>query len=284
MKNCILKSGQAALLAMLTTLTLATTAQAQASRTWVSGVGDDVNPCSRTAPCKTFAGAISRTAAGGEISALDPAGFGSVVITKSITISGDGTLAGILNASTSGVIVNAAGIVVVLRNLSLSAVAPTQPGTYGVRIIAAANVVIENVTIEGNRGTPGVGVSVNTAADTKVLLRNVGIRNSDTGVLVTTTAGTAQVMMERVSIQNTDTAVSVDSGATVEINGSSINFNGVGVTATTATSTVRLSDSTISMNTTGLSTAAGGQIISYNNNRLRGNTTDGAPTSTVYQR
>ena len=63
---------------------------AQASRTWVSGVGDDVNPCSRTAPCKTFAGAISKTAAGGEIDALDPAGYGAVTITKAITIDGGG--------------------------------------------------------------------------------------------------------------------------------------------------------------------------------------------------
>src|SRR5882724_11080869 len=62
-------------------------ANAQATRTWVSGVGDDANPCSRTAPCKTFAGAISKTAGGGEINVLDPGGFGGVTITKSITIS-----------------------------------------------------------------------------------------------------------------------------------------------------------------------------------------------------
>src|SRR5215204_7201674 len=79
---------------------------AQATRTWVSGVGDDVNPCSRTAPCKTFAGAISKTAAGGEISALDPGGFGAVTITKAITINGEGTLAGILSSLTNGIIVN----------------------------------------------------------------------------------------------------------------------------------------------------------------------------------
>jgi len=82
-------------------------AQAQATRTWVSGVGDDANPCSRTAPCKTFGGAISKTAACGEISVLDPGGFGAVTITKSITINGDGTLAGILAALVNGVIVNA---------------------------------------------------------------------------------------------------------------------------------------------------------------------------------
>src|SRR5882672_8903878 len=84
-------------------------AQAQATRTWVSGVGDDVNPCSRTAPCKTYAGAISKTAKDGEISTLDPGGFGAVTITKSITINGGGAGAGygsILAALTTGVIVN----------------------------------------------------------------------------------------------------------------------------------------------------------------------------------
>ena len=78
------------------TISCVSIAQAQASRTWVSGVGDDANPCSRTAPCKTFAGAISKTAACGEINALDPAGYGAVTITKSITIDGTGTFASIL--------------------------------------------------------------------------------------------------------------------------------------------------------------------------------------------
>src|SRR5881296_1127694 len=83
-------------------LAFAAMAQAQATRTWVSGVGDDANPCSRTAPCKTFAGAISKTAASGEISVLDPGGFGAVTITKAITLDGDGTLAGILSAGFNG--------------------------------------------------------------------------------------------------------------------------------------------------------------------------------------
>src|ERR1700682_6335672 len=85
----------------------ASLAQAQATRTWVSGVGDDANPCSRTAPCKTWAGAISKTADCGEIDALDPGGFGAVTITKSITLDGTGTLASILNAGTTGIVVNA---------------------------------------------------------------------------------------------------------------------------------------------------------------------------------
>src|SRR5580693_9720 len=69
---------------------VAPSASAQAPRTWVSGVGDDANPCSRTAPCKTFAGAISKTVAGGEISVLDPGGYGALTITKAITIDGGG--------------------------------------------------------------------------------------------------------------------------------------------------------------------------------------------------
>ena len=83
-------------------------AHAQATRTWVSGVGDDVNPCSRTAPCKTFAGAISKTAAGGEISVLDPGGFGAVTITKAISLTNDGGgEAGILVAGTNAITVAA---------------------------------------------------------------------------------------------------------------------------------------------------------------------------------
>src|ERR1041384_3993146 len=104
MKNRVLLCALAALVA---TVVAVSPVHAQATRTWVSGVGDDINPCSRTAPCKTFGGAISKTAAGGEISVLDPAGFGAVTITKSITINGEGSLGGILAATVNAIIVNA---------------------------------------------------------------------------------------------------------------------------------------------------------------------------------
>src|ERR1700748_2993293 len=84
----------------------ASIASAQASRTWVSGVGDDANPCSRTAPCKTFPGAISKTAVSGEINCLDPGGFGTVTIVKSITIDCTGIEGGILSAGTNGININ----------------------------------------------------------------------------------------------------------------------------------------------------------------------------------
>src|SRR5689334_24041061 len=105
-------------------LLVAAPASAQATRTWVSGVGDDANPCSRTAPCKTFAGAISKTAAGGEIDVLDPGGFGALTITKAITIDGSGGFIGsVLVAGTNGIVVQAgANDTVILRNLEFDGI------------------------------------------------------------------------------------------------------------------------------------------------------------------
>src|SRR3954447_23072923 len=104
----------------------ASLAQAQATRTWVSGVGDDANPCSRTAPCKTFAGAISKTASPGIINCLDPGGFGAVTITKSITIDCTGTIGSILSSGVQGIIVNAPSTAkVVLRNIDINGAGTT---------------------------------------------------------------------------------------------------------------------------------------------------------------
>src|SRR5947209_7249065 len=108
-------------LGFLTPLLASAPAHAQASRTWVSGVGDDANPCSRTAPCKTFPGAISKTATGGEINCLDPGGFGVVTITKSITIKCQYTEGGVLVSGTNAIVVNAAATdKVVLRGLDIN--------------------------------------------------------------------------------------------------------------------------------------------------------------------
>src|SRR5436305_2079853 len=133
------------LLAFLVLLIVSVAAQAQATRTWVSGVGDDANPCSRTAPCKTFAGAISKTAAGGEINVLDPGGFGAVTITKSITISSEGFEAGVLVSGTNGIIVNAGNTgVVVLRGLDIEGLGT---GLSGIKVLSAGAVHVENCTI-----------------------------------------------------------------------------------------------------------------------------------------
>src|SRR5436190_10907842 len=114
--------------AMVAFFLIADSAYAQASRTWVSGVGDDANPCSRTAPCKTFAGAISKTAVNGEIDCLDPGGFGAVTISKGLTI--DGTtgsgFGSILSSTVNAIVINDTGAVandlkkVIIRNLSIN--------------------------------------------------------------------------------------------------------------------------------------------------------------------
>ena len=162
-------------------------ASAQASRTWVSGVGDDVNPCSRTAPCKTFAGAISKTAAQGEINCLDPGGFGAITITKSITIDCAGTMGSILAAGTNGVIVNAAATdVVTIRNLSIDGFAT---GLNGIRVLAAKAVRVENVVIFGFRGGTGMGIDVSAAANVHLTVVNTTITDCLQGIRATTTGG-----------------------------------------------------------------------------------------------
>ena len=151
-------------------------AHAQASRTWVSGVGDDVNACSRTAPCKTFAGAIQKTANGGEIDALDPGGFGSVIISKSITIDGNGVLAGVLaSANSTGIIINTTQVkerekaVVRLRGLSINGVGT---GRNGIDIREAGSVSIEDCVIDGFKEN---GILVSSG---NVFVRNTTIRNN----------------------------------------------------------------------------------------------------------
>src|SRR5580700_9159051 len=133
---------------MLVFLVQTVPANAQATRTWVSGVGDDANPCSRTAPCKTFAGAISKTAAGGEIDALDPGGFGAVTITKSITIDGGGgQVASTLVSSTDGIVVNAAaGSIVTLRNLRFQGLGT---GVNGISFTGGGELHVYNCEISG---------------------------------------------------------------------------------------------------------------------------------------
>ncbi|MDQ3936299.1 MAG: right-handed parallel beta-helix repeat-containing protein [Actinomycetota bacterium] len=132
---------------LLIALAVPTAASAQATRTWVSGVGDDANPCSRTAPCKTFAGAISKTAAKGEINCLDPGGFGGVTITKSITIKCHYTEGGVLVSGTNAIVVNAAATdKVVLRGLDINGIGT---GLNGVRILQAKSVRILDSEIYG---------------------------------------------------------------------------------------------------------------------------------------
>jgi hypothetical protein len=285
-------------------LTCGTLAQAQATRTWVSGVGDDANPCSRTAPCKTFAGAISKTAAGGEISVLDPGGFGAVTITKAITINGDGTLAGLLAATVNGIIVNA-GVndVVVLRSISINGTSGANIGINGIRFLAGRSLRVENCSISGfnQNGIDVVHTSTTTPGELVVektsftAINNVAIRIDNGAGAVAPSAMINNVTINRagfgvdvlktatVTISNsvishvTNQAVVAENTSTVNVIGSSLFKNGTGVSAFTSGATVRIANNNIFNNTTGVNVTAGGVCQRFQNNQVLGNGTDFNP-------
>ena len=296
---------------------------AQATRTWVSGVGDDVNPCSRTAPCKTFAGAISKTAAGGEINTMDAGGFGAVTITKSITIGTDPALGSILNASTNGVIINAAATdTVTLRGLVIMAPSVgASIGLNGVRILSAGTVNIENCYIYGDRAASpnGNGVfAVNSAGTLRlnvidtVLSENGNATDGGGIVVMPSGTGSALVSLDHITAIDNARGVRLDaSGTSGSVRGVLSNSNitnnalaGIHVTSNGSLSSLYITDTTSSNNAGGLNSIgpgavaiinrssffgngiglqplSSGVIQSYANNAVTGNTTDGAPTSTL---
>jgi len=185
----------------------ATPAAAQATRTWVSGVGDDVNPCSRTAPCKTFAGAISKTAAGGEINCLDPGGYGAVTIIKSITISCPYTEGGAL-AGGNGITVNmpAATDVTVIRGLDVFGV---NPPSNGIRFINQGSLHIEDTVIRRFNAANSFGVSFAPSTGVgNLYMSNVTITQNGSGVtggginIQPTGAATARAQLRDVRVDN----------------------------------------------------------------------------------
>jgi len=293
---------------------IATPASAQATRTWVSGVGDDANPCSRTAPCKTFAGAISKTALSGEINCLDPGGFGVVTITKSITIDCVYTEGGVLSAGTNGVVVNApAGSVVHLRGLDIDGVGT---GVNGVRFLGQGQLHIEDSIIQR---VTGQGVEVAPNGPTEVYISNTRISEAATnGILIKTTGAVGiNAAFTRTEVTNNGTGITVDgTGNTLAINmaltaslvsgnggngvtvktvaaaspvratvtNTTVSSNaGVGVNANGAaasgagSSIVTLGGSTVFANLTGVGASGSGVVQSFKNNMISGNVSDGTP-------
>jgi hypothetical protein len=198
----------------LTGMAFVSPASAQATRTWVSGVGDDANPCSRTAPCKTFAGAISKTATTGEINCLDSGGFGTLTINKSITVKCQGVIGGVLASGVPGFTVNLpAGGKAVLDGLDIEGLAggggTNTPGTVGVRMIGTGQVTIMNSVI---RDFSGNGIDcVGTAGARCMVLNSQVINNGAGGFNVTGAAGAANtgVSINSVYDQNPSFGVQV---------------------------------------------------------------------------
>jgi len=298
------------LLTLFATVLLGTTLMsAQASRTWVSGVGDDANPCSRTAPCKTFAGAISKTAAGGEIDALDPAGYGAVTITKAITIDGGGgQVASVLVAGTNGIVVQAGpSDVVILRNLRINGIGT---GINGIRFLSGKDLNVENCYIFGFT-TNGIDVALNqaTAASVHVIntvLKNngqVGIRATNAvlppvqlavsnSLVILDTIGIegaqhSRVVVDQTVVQNaSQDGIKGDDTPTFDvqmtITNSETSFNANGVNAAFG-STITIGGTTAAFNSTcGFNGTAGTIHFFLNSNRLVGTaglcgTTSGIP-------
>jgi hypothetical protein len=273
---------------------LVSSANGQASRTWVSGVGDDVNPCSRTAPCKTWAGAISKTAAGGEIDALDPGGFGAVTITKSIRIDGGPFTASALGSGANGIIINAGPAdSVTLRGITVSG-NNTVGAFRGIVVMVAGSVSIENCEIYG-WGQRGISIQP-TNNNATVTITDTNVKgNLGNGIVVQPAGLNSNVVLDRVHVQqNVSFGVSITGGSSVSIrnsvlsnNGASgLRMDGTGMSASAdldnveiagnatgiesiAGSITRVANSSIVQNSTGLS--IGGTVQSFGNNRVAGN-------------
>ena len=211
--------------ATIGTLMCASVAHAQATRTWVSGVGDDANPCSRTAPCKTFAGAISKTAAGGEISVLDPGGFGGVTVTKSITIDGNGVVASILVSGLNGITINDGGLgtaVVTVRNLSFNGLGLTTGGSgvAGIKMISGAALVVDHVAISGFE------TGIETITGHALVVNSTITQNSLFGVHAM--PGASSITVEGSTLSDNGVAVQADNGAVVRLSNNGVYNNRTG--------------------------------------------------------
>jgi len=246
-------------------------AHAQASRTWVSGLGDDANPCSRTAPCKTFPGAITKTAAGGEIDCIDPGGFGVVTITKAITIDCGGGEVGqvgsILAANTNGVVISAgANDVVTLRNLTINGIGT---GINGIRFLSGKLLHVQSVGIFGFT-THGVDVNMMTGA--QMSLRNVGISDvGGSGVNMTDTVAFS-ASLDNVQISNAVTGVHASSNSKAALIRCSILGTLTGLNADAANAEINADTTLLAYGGTGVA-ASGGGLARISNSNVNNNGT-----------
>jgi len=287
-------------LAFSVCLFIRSAADAQSCRTWVSAIGDDGNPCSRTLPCKTFQGALNQTSEGGEISVLDPGGYGNVTITKSITIDG-GTGSGwasILASGANGIVVNVTTnpgtAVVILRNLSINGTrrGPCVPGLNGIRYLAGSKLIIENCTIFGFSQK---AIDVNLAATGTLTVTGTTIEDVNDGIAMTNSAGTMKGVISDSRITNTSNSglnllsgtasisnsvisnntsfgVIAQGGSAINVTDCVLSHNTTAISAAASFATVRISNNHILKNNTGVDNS--GTVVSAVNNKFLGNTAD----------
>lgn len=290
---------------------------AQSLRTWVSGVGDDLNPCGRTAPCKTYAGAISKTAAGGEINCLDPGGFGALTITKSISVICDYTLGAVSSSGTNGFIINApAGSIVTLKGQDIECAGT---GLNGIELVGVGVTLhVHKVQVRNCRGGNGILIAPSSGS-AKVFVADSyitdnGATSANAGILVRATGGAiVDVSIQRVQLEANTNGVLADaaggSGSTdIEVDGSTLTGNkfagikvnsgvaafrtlvsntaithnaGTGVVSSGGGSTMQIGASAVTGNTVGVTAISGGTLQSFKNNLIGGNNSDGTPIGGV---
>jgi hypothetical protein len=282
----------------------ASLAHAQSIRTWVSGGGDDAAPCSHTAPCKTFAGAISKTLAGGEISVINAGSYGAVTIDKAITINGNGTLASVLAQSGPAITVQAGATdVVTLKDLNINGVGQAN---NGIRYLSGKALNVLHTWISGFKFR---GIDASLTDSGQLFTDEVTISNCQDGIRTTTTTNFLFAVINRTQITGmTGDGVDVQTGSRVTIRDSVMSLNadeGINITSTTGNAglnlentlldknsigltqnnpggNVQISGVMITNNNTGINNLAG-SVVSFGNNRVGGNAVNGAPTSTPGQ-
>ena len=278
-------------------------AQAQATRTWVSGVGNDANPCSRTAPCQTFAGAIAKTAAAGEINCLDPGGFGAVTITKAITISCDIGTAGVLVSGTNGIVVAAGpSDQVKLQGLDINGL---NTGLSGISFLSGQSLIVDhcniyeftvsgiNVALSGPGAvlvrdslihgmTPaspngnGIKVSGGSFVALSVERTTIALNNGSGVELAVPSIG---IVSESLIYGNNGGAVASAGGAILNVDNTRLTNNNIGASASAAGATIGLSNDFLYANNTAVNAVVGSNFVTGQNNKLSGNGSNGTPPS-----
>jgi hypothetical protein len=268
-------------------------------RTYVSGLGNDSNPCTASAPCQTLQAALALTIPGGEIFVLDSANYGPVIINQAVTITSEGALAGVLATSGVAITINAGSSDVVnLRGLDIDG---GGSGNVGIQFNSGQSLNIQKSLV---RNFSDSGVSFTPSATSTLFISDTVVsHNANNGILVvggsspvtgaltriTATANGVGILVSgsSVSLAVTDSVASTNnygigsSSATATVRNSTVSNNAVGIASDQTTAVVRVTQSTITGNGTGWQATNGGQVLSYGNNNVGGNTTDGAPTSTL---
>jgi hypothetical protein len=288
--------GHQELITALLLILAASPAWAGSSRTFVSGSGSDSNPCSVSAPCRSFTAALTKTNPGGEIVVLTSAGYGPFTISKGVTITAPaGVYAGISAASGDAITINAAaGASISLSGLTLNGLSS---GSNGISVgtsnsqVTVSHCVIENFTLEGINDI-GTGTSLTVQDSTASF-------NGDNGVLVAPPSGMTNATLKNVTLNANGGGLAVFDGGVVDVTDSVADGNGNGFAAQASTTSVQLTivgsvasnnllngiaaaggptsvsvgGSTASHNSTGFAQISGASFFSQGNNTVQANTT-----------